>query len=102
MRKLVAGLPVATLLAGCAAYDQRVLEPWVGASRAELVAAWGYPQASTDVVKIDAVTVYTYRNTGVSPDGRSSSCVVSFAIESERVTSARRVGSECRAVARRR
>jgi hypothetical protein len=95
-------LAVAVSGAACASYQTKILDPWVGASRAELVKFWGYPQASTDVVKIDdRVTVYTYRSQGTSvASGQPSACAVSFAIEAERVQSARYTGSECKRVAR--
>jgi len=103
VKKFSAGLLIATLVSACASYDSRVLDPWVGAGKAELVAAWGYPQSANDLVRIDdRVTVYTYRNPGTSAmTGQPSTCAVSFSIEADRVTSARRVGTECRAVVRR-
>lgn len=95
-------LSLVAVLVGCATYQEKILDPWIGASRAELVSAWGYPQHAADVVRIDDnVSVYTYRNgTLLNLNGVTSRCVVSFSIEADKVTTARANGSECRRIAR--
>ena len=76
-------------------YANDVMKPWVGATKQELVAKWGYPQAATDLVQIDEDTVvYTYRSfrTGI---GGSMPCVVSFTLQKEVVIQWKYEGEHC-------
>jgi hypothetical protein len=78
-----------------AAYDDDILQPWVGATQDELAAGWGYPQSANDYVKIDEeITIFTYRSFrgGI---GGSAVCVVSFTLRSKVVVGWRREGENC-------
>jgi len=85
------------MLSACAAYQATILDPWVGATKAELVEGWGYPTSNDDIVKIDdTITVYSYRSKiDIGFDAGPQDCVVSFTLERDIVTSARYVGANC-------
>ena len=73
------------------------MESWRGASKAELIEKWGYPQSANDVVKFDdGVVVYTYRSisSAFSPV-YPSQCVVSFTIKNDVVTAYKYRGHDC-------
>jgi hypothetical protein len=76
-------------------YANDVMKPWVGATKQELIAKWGYPQAVNDLVQIDEDTVvYTYRSFRAGIGGPMP-CVVSFTLQKEVVTQWKYEGEHC-------
>jgi hypothetical protein len=97
---IVKRLPVAVALVAftvtaLANYANDVMKPWVGATKQELVAKWGYPQAANDLVRIDEETVvYTYRSFRVGFGGPMP-CVVSFTLQKDVVVQWKYEGEHC-------
>jgi len=82
-------------LAIAAGYSDTILKPWIGATKQDLVAKWGYPQASTDLFHIDEQTeVYTYRSFRQGPVGQAQ-CVVSFVLQKDVVINWKYEGENC-------
>ncbi len=78
-----------------AGYKKDIMEPWMDASQAELVAAWGYPQTAEDLFKVnDNTTIYTYRSNRSSIGGQIK-CTVSFTIRNEIVAGYKYEGGNC-------
>lgn len=78
-----------------AGYTKDIMEPWMGATRDEVVAQWGYPQAATDIINIDdKTTVYTYRSKRGGFGGQLE-CVVSFTFTNNIVTGFKYEGGHC-------
>jgi len=88
---------VVLFLSSCTTYAENIMQPWVGASKAELIGKWGYPQSANDYVKIDdGIEVYSYRSYRVDGwSGYQTPCVVSFTIENEVVTAYKYEGANC-------
>ncbi len=85
------------LFAACALanYASKILEPWIGATKEELVAKWGYPQSANDLVRIDDETiVFTYRSFRAGFAGLEP-CVVSFTLVDDIVTQWKYEGANC-------
>ncbi|MDR7135317.1 hypothetical protein J2X06_002526 [Lysobacter niastensis] len=63
------------------------MNPWLGASKNELVSVWGYPTASIDIVQVnDQIKVYTYRYaTSDAMTGAPTTCRISFTLRSDYV-----------------
>lgn len=96
-------IAIVALAAGCASYKTKVLQPWLGASEAEVVQKWGYPQSANDVVRIDDSTkVYTYRSARGSflTPNIAVACVVSFTFRDDKVISDKFEGDNCASIAR--
>jgi hypothetical protein len=86
-------LPIAAT--AFANYRDDVLKPWVGATKQELVAKWGYPQAANDIVRIDEeTTVYSYRSFRMGAGGQMH-CVVSFTLHKDVVVQWKYEGENC-------
>jgi len=78
-----------------AAYADKILKPWVGASQEELVAKWGYPQSANDLFNIDEDTVvFTYRSFRNGPGGPAA-CTVSFTMKAKKVIAWKYEGANC-------
>lgn len=93
---LVSVALVTTAPLALADYASKILKPWIGATKQELVATWGYPQSANDVVRIDdEVTVYTYRSFRTAGPSLPAPCVVSFTLTNERVTFWKYEGANC-------
>jgi hypothetical protein len=76
-------------------YASKILKPWIGATKQELVAKWGYPQSATDLIRIDEeTTVYTYRSFRAGVAGPEP-CVVSFTLVNDIVTQWKYEGANC-------
>ena len=88
---------VVVLISSCAVYNEEIMQPWLGASKDELVSKWGYPQSANDYFKInESTTVYSYRS--YRPDvwsGLPTPCTVSFTIENDLVKAYKYEGSNC-------
>ena len=93
-------VPVAAFLSAVAAvaladYAGKILKPWLGATKQELVAKWGYPQSANDLIRIDdETTVYSYRSFRAGFAGPEP-CVVSFTLVNDRVTQWKYEGANC-------
>jgi hypothetical protein len=87
-------------ISSCAVYEQKIMQPWVGASKKELIEKWGYPQSVNDLIKIsERISVYSYRSFREGFNGPAP-CVVSFTIEEESVVAYKYEGSNCPRVER--
>jgi hypothetical protein len=88
MRRLVLALALAACSLPAVTHAARfktIMNEWLGAPRAEFVAAWGYPATANDVVEIgDSVAVYTYRSGGGGH--RPKYCVLSVTFENDILT----------------
>ena len=74
-----------------ASYKKAIMEPWLGATRDELTAKWGYPQSADDLVKIDNDTVvFSYRSSV-----RRVECIVSFTLKNDVVIAWKYRGGNC-------
>jgi len=85
------------LISSCVTYDQKIMQPWVGATKDELVSKWGYPQSASDLFQVnESTTVYSYRSyrTDVM-SGTLTPCTVSFTIEHDLVKAYKYEGSNC-------
>jgi len=91
VRFLLIILLLTTTLNISAGYKKNIMEPWMDATRAELTAAWGYPQAAGDHFKLnDKTTIYTYRS-----NRNNVSCVISFTIRNDIVVGYKYEGGNC-------
>ena len=82
---LVISLPV------LASYKKAIMQPWIGATKNELTAKWGYPQSANDLVKIDDDTVvFSYRSVI-----RNTACIVSFTLKNDVVIAWKYRGGNC-------
>ena len=92
---LLSGLLTAFASGALADYASKILKPWVGATKQELVAKWGYPQSANDLIRVDdETTVYTYRSFRAGFAGPEP-CVVSFTLVNDRVTQWKYEGANC-------
>ena len=74
-----------------ASYKKAIVQPWIGATKDELTAKWGYPQTSHDLVKIDDDTVvFSYRSVI-----RNAACIVSFTLKNDVVIAWKYRGGNC-------
>ena len=82
--------------AALADYASKILKPWLGATKQELVEKWGYPQSANDIIRIDdEITVYTYRSFRTAGPSGPAPCVVSFTLTGDRVTYWKYEGANC-------
>ena len=98
MHRLILTLTLASFaLYSCATYTTRILEPWLGASKEELIVKWGYPQSASDVVKFENdILIYTYRSfTSGYGAYHPTQCVISFTMKKEIITSYKVIGADC-------
>jgi hypothetical protein len=95
-RILLLSALLATFACGALAnYANKIMKPWVGATKQELVAKWGYPQSANDLIRIDEQTVvYTYRSFRAGAVGPEP-CVVSFTLVNDIVTLWKYEGANC-------
>ncbi len=95
MRLLLIILLLTTTFSVSAGYKKDIMEPWMDATQAELVAAWGYPQTDKDHFKVnDNTTIYTYRSNRGSIGGQIK-CTVSFTIRKDVVVGYKYEGGNC-------
>jgi hypothetical protein len=92
---LLSALLAAFATSALASYASKILKPWVGATKQELVAKWGYPQSANDLIRVDdETTVYTYRSFRAGFSGPEP-CVVSFTLVKDVVTLWKYEGANC-------
>ncbi len=91
MRYILVTLLLSVSISVSAGYKKDVMETWVDATRDELTAGWGYPQAAGDHFKVnDKTTIYTYRS-----NRNNVSCVISFTIRNDIVVGYKYEGGNC-------
>ncbi|HET6807284.1 MAG TPA: hypothetical protein VFH59_17755 [Frateuria sp.] len=94
--RLAACAALAVASSSCAQYETKVMQPWLGASQAELISKWGYPTSAGDIVNVDSeTTVYTYRSVLGGWAGPPGACVVSFTLRSQTVVAWKYNGANC-------
>ena len=87
---------LAISLPAFASYKKAIMEPWIGATKDELTAKWGYPQTADDLVKIDKDTVvFSYRSRNFSYPVGYLSCIVSFTLKNDVVIAYKYLGGNC-------
>lgn len=78
-----------------AGYTKNIMEPWMGATLNELTSAWGFPQSSDDLFKVnETTTIYTYRSNRGGIGGQLK-CAVSFTIRDKKVVGFKYEGGHC-------